>query len=149
MRTLVFSIFLYGAETWTLKKADRSRIDAFEMWCWRRMLRIPLTAHRTNVSILRELKIETRLSTLCLRRVLDFFGHISRKDGASLERMMVTGKVEGTRSRGRNPTRWTDQIRMALDTGVHGAMHLATDRHGWRGVVREKLLPRGGHDPQH
>ena len=81
VNSLVFSIFNYGVETWTLKKADRDRIDAFEMWCWRKMLQIPWFAFRTNESILRELNIKTRLSSLCLRRILEFFGHIARKEG--------------------------------------------------------------------
>ncbi|CAH2230531.1 jg8859 [Pararge aegeria aegeria] len=75
------------------------RIDAFEMWCWRRMLRIPWTAHRTNASILRQLKITRRLSTTCLKRTLEYFGHIARRDGDNLEKIVVTGKVEGKRPR--------------------------------------------------
>nr|ADI61821.1 endonuclease-reverse transcriptase [Bombyx mori] len=108
--TLVFSIFIYGAETWTLKAADRKRVDAFEMWCWRRMLRIPWTAKRSNQSILDQLQIKTRLSTLCLRRALEYFGHIARKTPDSLERLFVTGKHRGKETRGRSPTGWFDQI---------------------------------------
>ncbi len=148
VRTLVFSIFCYGAETWSLRAADRKRIDAFEMWCWRRMLRIPWTAFRTNVSILRELKISSRLSSVCLRRVLEYFGHIARKEGNNLERLIVTGKMEGKRPRGRSPIRWSDQIRTTLDSTIHGALHTARDRIGWRKIVREKVIPKGGHDPQ-
>lgn len=144
VNSLVFSIFSYGAETWTLKKADRDRIDAFEMWCWRRMLQIPWTAFRTNVSILRELKIKTRLSTLCLRKILEFFGHIARKEGHNLEQLMVTGKVDGKRPRGRSPTRWTDQIRTNLDTNLHDALHAAKERNKWRDTIKRI----GNHDPQ-
>ncbi|KAL0833107.1 hypothetical protein ABMA28_001217 [Loxostege sticticalis] len=95
VRTLVFSIFLYGAETWTLKAANRQRIDAFEMWCWRRLLRIPWTAHRTNVSVLKELKMENaqRLSSICLYRVVGYFGHIARREANNLEKLVVTGKI--------------------------------------------------------
>ncbi|CAH2260598.1 jg18276 [Pararge aegeria aegeria] len=95
VRALIFPIFTYAAETWTIKAADRQRIDAFEMWCWRRMLRIPWTARRTNASILRQLKITRRLSTTCLKRILEYFGHIARRDGDNLENIVVTGKVEG------------------------------------------------------
>ncbi|KAJ8718735.1 hypothetical protein PYW07_016291 [Mythimna separata] len=83
VRTL-FSIFSYGAETWSLKAADRKRTDAFEMWCWTKMLRIPWTVFRTNVSILQELQISSRLSSECLRRILQYFVHIARKDGDNL-----------------------------------------------------------------
>ncbi|KAI8438254.1 hypothetical protein MSG28_010856 [Choristoneura fumiferana] len=100
MRCLVFPIFLYGAETWTLRKQDRRKIDALEMWCWRRLLRIPWTAHRTNVSILKELNIKERLSSTVQIRILKFFGHIIRNED-SMERLVVQGKVEGKRSRGR------------------------------------------------
>ena len=141
VRTLVFSIFIYGAETWTLKKADRDRIDAFEMWCWRRMLNIRWTAHRTNASILSKLKIKTRLSTTCLRKILEYFGHIARKDGDNLEKCMVTGKIEGKRPRGRSPMRWTDQIRTALETSTHDALHSASDRNNWRRITHAKLFP--------
>ena len=147
VNSLVFSIFNYGVETWTLKKADRDRIDAFEMWCWRKMLQIPWFAFRTNESILRELNVKTRLSSLCLRRILEFFGHIARKEGHNLEQLMVTGKVDGRRPRGRSPIRWSDQIRTSLNTNLHEALHGAKDRHRWRDIVRTKIL-RGNHDPQ-
>ncbi|XP_062532329.1 uncharacterized protein LOC134201487 [Bombyx mori] len=140
VRTLVFSIFLYGAATWTLKAADRMRIDAFEMWCWRRMLRIPWTAFRTNVSILKQLGIKIRLSTVCLKRILEYFGYIARKDGDNLEKLMITGKVEGNRSRGRSQTRWSDQIRTALDSTVYSTLHDAVDRGQWKKILRLKLM---------
>ncbi|KAJ8724798.1 hypothetical protein PYW07_015756 [Mythimna separata] len=149
VRTLVFSIFSYGAETWSLKAADRKRIDAFEMWCWRKMLRIPWTAFRTNVSILKELKISSRLSSECLRRILKYFGHIARKDGGNLERLIVTGKVDGKRPRGRSPIRWSDQIRAALNSTMYDALHNAEDRNRWRNTIRAKVMKQGGHDPQH
>lgn len=146
--SLVFSIFLYGAETWTLKKADRQRIDAFEMWCWRKMLGIRWTEHRTNESILTELKIPMHLRTTCARRSFEIFGHIARKRGDNLEKLLVTGKVCGRRHRGRNPMRWSDQIRSTLNTSVHVAIHTAEDRQEWRKMMQEKVI-RGGHDPQH
>ncbi|CAH2107939.1 unnamed protein product [Euphydryas editha] len=147
VRTLIFSIFLYGAETWTIKSADRNRIDAFEMWCWRKMLQIPWTAHRTNVSILKQLHIQTRLSTTCLKRVLEYFDHIARKDNDNLERLMITGKIEGKRPRGRSPIRWSDQIRTSLGITFKDALKGAENRKRWRDIIRKALS--GGHDPQH
>ena len=107
---MVFSIFLYGSESWTVKSADRHRIDAFEMWCWRRMLRIPWTARRTNQSILNDVGITDRLSTICRRHILQYFNHITRRGEDNLEKLIVQGKVEGRRPRGRSPSRWLDQI---------------------------------------
>lgn len=147
VRTLVFSIALYSAETWTFKAADRQRIDAFEMWCWRRMLRIPWTAHRTNISILKQLKLEKtqRLSTTCLQRILRYFGHVARRDTNNLERLMVTGKIEGKRPRGRSPKRWSDQITEELKMPVSDALHQATERDRWRQLVDGI---KRSHDPQ-
>lgn len=102
---LVFSIFLYGAESWTLRKTERAKIDAFEMWCWRRMLRIPWTARRTNVSILKDIGITTKLPTVCLQRILTYFGHIARRDPNNFEKLVVVGRVNEKRPRGRSPTR--------------------------------------------
>lgn len=146
--TLVFSIFLYGSETWTLRKADRMRIDAFEMWCWRKMLSIPWTAYRTNASILKDLKITCRLSTICLRRIFEFFGHVARRRGDNLEKLLVTGKLQGKRPRGRSPMRWSDQIRTNLDTTVHHALHTAQNRTSWKDIIKRRVTNRD-HDPQH
>ncbi|CAH2233773.1 jg11778 [Pararge aegeria aegeria] len=109
------------------------------------MLRIPWTAHRTNASILRQLKITRRLST-CLKRILEY-GHIARKDGHNLEKIVVTGKVEGKRPRGRSLTRWSDQIRTALDIKVHIALNGAKSRVQWHKIV-QKVVTGRGHDPQ-
>ena len=142
--TLVFSV--YGAETWTIKAYERARIDAFEMWCWRRMLRIPWIAHRTNESVLSELHITTRLSTICMRRILNYFGHIVRRDPDNLEKTILLGRVEGRRSRGRIPTRWTDQIKEATRGTLYEAVRRAADRTQW-GAFVSGWSP-GGHDPQ-
>ncbi|XP_052744154.1 uncharacterized protein LOC128199289 [Bicyclus anynana] len=147
VRTLVFSILLYGAETWTLKSADRKRIDAFKMWCWRKMLRIPWTAFRTNASILAQLKVKIRLSTICLKRILEYFGHIARKDGDNLEKLVITGKVEGKRSRGRSPMRWSDQVRTTLESTVYDALRVAGDRKEWHTILKTRIRDGGGHDP--
>jgi len=103
MNTLVFTIFSYGSESWTMKSTERCRIDALEMWCWRRMLQIPWTAYRTSVSILNELGIR--------ERILRYFGHITQREHNNLERLIVQGKMEGRTPRGKSPSRWIDQIR--------------------------------------
>lgn len=135
MRCLVFPIFLYGAETWTLRTGDRHKIDALEMWCWRRMLRIPWTAHRTNISILKELNIKERLSSIVQIRILKFFGHITRNED-SMERLVVQGKVEGKRARGRSPTRWTDLIRSLTHCTMNENARSAKHRETWRRIAR-------------
>ena len=145
VKTLVFSIFLYGVETLTLKNNERQKIDAFEMWCWRKLLGIPWTARRTNASILQELKIEVRLSTICLQRILRFFGHISRRGEDGLERLVVSGTMEGQRGRGRSPTRWTDQVKRATGLSVTDALRTAECRDKWRSLVQRF---QRGHDPQ-
>ncbi|CAH2254798.1 jg15382 [Pararge aegeria aegeria] len=150
VRALIIPVFTNAAETWTIKAADRQRIDAFEMWCWRRMLRIPWTAHRTNVSILRQLKITRSLSATCrkpVKRILEYFGHIPRRDGDNLEKIVVTGEVEGKRPRGRSPIRLSDQIRSALDTKVHTALNVAQSRVKWHKIV-QKVVSGRSHDPQ-
>jgi len=104
MNTLVFPVFLYAAETWTVHESDRRRIDAFEMYCWRRMLRIPWPAHHTNASILDEIKPEHRLYEVVNLRILSFLGHIARRMDA-LEKTIVQGKFDGKRRQGRSPQR--------------------------------------------
>mgnify|MGYP003493791252 FL=1 len=136
VRSLVHAIFLYAAETWTIKAAERRKIDAFEMWCWRRMLRIPWTARRTNESIRRELCLDgLTLANMCTRRILQFFGHVVRGNEDSLERLVVIGNLEGKRGRGRSPTRWTDQVKTAAGTSVVGALRAAQSRESWRRLV--------------
>ena len=105
VRALIFPIFLYSAETWTIRVNEKNKIDALEMWCWRRMLGVSWTEHRTNVSIIQELGITQRLSSIVQARILSFFGHVSRRESMSIERLVVQGKVEGTRARGRSPMR--------------------------------------------
>ena len=117
VNTLIFPIATYASETWTLKTTSRRKIDAFEMWAYRRMLRISYTEHRTNVSILRQLKVNTRLSTKINQSYLRYFGHISRRtDG--LEKIIIEGKINGKRPRGRSPTRWVDQTKEIIGHGL-------------------------------
>lgn len=147
MKCLVFPIFLYGAETWSLKLQDRRKIDALEMWCWRRLLKIPWTAFRTNNSILKELHIKDRLSSIV--QLLKFFGHISRNEG-SMERLVVQGRVEGTRSRGRSPTRWMDLIKTATRSTAVQCSRSAEHRQRWREIARHAsaLGASGDDEPQ-
>lgn len=139
VRTLVFSIFFYGAESWTLRQSERAKIDAFEIWCWRRMLRNPWTARRTNVSILKELGITTRLSAICFQRILKYFGHIARRNPDSLEKLMVVGQVDGRRSRGRSPTRWSDLVKSLTGLSITKAIKTAEDRNTWRSIVHRVI----------
>lgn len=133
VNTLVFSVFLYGSETWSLRQADRKRIDALEMWCWRRLLRIPWTARRTNVSVLKEVGVRKRLSTIVLGRMLSYFGHVMRAQ--KMETLFVQGKVDGKRGRDRSPTRWTDAVRKSTGRTFQDCVRIAHDRTRWRRVV--------------
>lgn len=107
------------------------------------------TAFRTNASILRQFKISSRLSSECLYRILNYFGHIARKDDGNLEKLIVTGKVEGKKPRGCSPIRWTNQIRTAFDSTVHKGLHTAKEKTKWKKAILEKVIQKGGHDPQH
>lgn len=135
--TLVFSIFLYASESWTVKEVDRRRIDAFEMWAWRRMLRVSWTAHRTNASILEEIRPSKRLSSIVYSRILKFFGHINRSE--HMERLIVQGKPEGSRRRGRSPNRWVDITKKLLDVTLPQAAHMSSNRDKWRDAVKRAI----------
>lgn len=134
VNALIFPVFSYASETWVIRASDRKRIDAFEMWVWRRMLRVPWTARRTNASILEEIKPVQRLSSMTYGRILKFFGHISRHD--NLEKLVVQGRPEGKRKRGRSPTRWTDVISKLTKASIVTAARQANDRRTWKSTVR-------------
>ncbi len=134
IKSLVFSVFLYASETWTLKADDKRRIDAFEMWVWRRMLRIPWTAKRTNASIVKELDEPVRLSAICESRILGYFGHVIRREDGNLEKDVLLGKPPGKSGRGRSPTRWTDGIRAQMGSVVSAAAE-TQDRERWCALV--------------
>lgn len=144
VRTLVFPIFLYAAETWTLRETEKKKVDALEIWCWRKMLGISWTEFRSNVSILQELGIKERLSALVETRMLKFFGHISRKGNDSIERLVVQGRVDGTRPRGRSPMRWTDQVKSAVGSKLHECTRMATNRKKWRETVARITKAKNG-----
>ena len=115
VKAMVFPVVMYGCESWTIKKAERQRIYAFELWCWRRPLRVPWTARRSNQPILKEISSEYSLEGLMLK--LQYFGHLMRRTG-SLEKTLMLGKIEGRRSRGRQRMRWLDGITDGTDMSM-------------------------------
>lgn len=134
VQTLVFSVFSYASETWVIKQADRSRIDAFEMWCWRRMLRIPWTAKRTNASIINKLQPGQRWSSQVYKKILKYYGHVMRN--SNIEGLIIQGKTKGKRRKGRSPTRWPDVVRNLMRINIENANRLSQDRNKWRTSIR-------------
>ena len=119
VKAMVFPVVMYGCESWAVKKAECQRIDAFELWCWRRLLRVPWTAKRSNQSILKEISPGCSLEGLMLRLKLQYFGHLMQR-ADSLEKTLMLGKIEGRRRRGRQKMRWLDGIIDSMDMGLGG-----------------------------